>query len=341
MMPYYRGAAAAGGSGALPLAGIAGVVPGTARNESYSAQLSPIGGAGPYTWSIVSGALPDGLTLNSSTGKITGVVPVSESLGYYGFTVEVEDARGLTAQRAFSIGVGSIVMLLHMNGANGSTTFTDETGKTWTPTGNAQIVTDTAALGGAEGAFDGNGDYITTPDHSDFAMGTDDWTIDGWFTLGANVASGRFPAIIAQRQSSTVNSAFEVQFWPGGVGGFSYVQNSLFFGVRNNGAPGTVLHCGSTAQPINTRRHFSASKKGLRIYLHIDGVLAGGADLPVGFSLNNSTQVLSIGAMDGGASFSNFGGRLDELRWTRGAARWAETDTFTPPAAESDFPVVP
>lgn len=321
-----------------PLREIEGTVTGVAIEETYSNQLTISGGVPPYTWSIVSGALPDGLSLNASTGEISGVVPDTESTGAYSFTVEVEDAKGQTKQRAFSISVGTMVILLHMNGPNGGTTFTDETGKTWTPAGGAQTVTNVSALGGSEGAFDGTGDYITTPDHADFAMGSDDWTIDGFITLGANVAAGRFPAVIAQRQAATVNSAFEVQFWPGGVIGYTYPQNALFFGVRNNGAPGTIYHCGSGALTASTRHHFAATKKGLRIYLHIDGVFAGGADLPVGFSLNNSTQALSVASMDGGGAFSHFQGRIDELRWVRGFARWNENETFTPPNVESDYP---
>jgi hypothetical protein len=39
---------------------------------AYSATLTATGGATPYAWSIVGGALPAGLTLNASTGTITG-----------------------------------------------------------------------------------------------------------------------------------------------------------------------------------------------------------------------------------------------------------------------------
>jgi uncharacterized protein YjdB len=39
----------------------------------YSQTLGATGGKTPYTWSITSGTLPAGLTLNASTGQITGV----------------------------------------------------------------------------------------------------------------------------------------------------------------------------------------------------------------------------------------------------------------------------
>ncbi|MBO0729345.1 MAG: putative Ig domain-containing protein [Acidimicrobiaceae bacterium] len=40
--------------------------------EPYSAQLQAQGGIGALTWSIADGSLPPGLTLNASTGEITG-----------------------------------------------------------------------------------------------------------------------------------------------------------------------------------------------------------------------------------------------------------------------------
>src|SRR3990167_7415815 len=87
-------------------------------------------------------------------------------------------------------------LLLHMDGTNGSTTFTDEIGKTVTANGNAQISTaQYAPLTGntASGYFDGSsGTYANTGTSSDWNFGTDDWTIDFWVrypSLQHNVAS--------------------------------------------------------------------------------------------------------------------------------------------------------
>jgi hypothetical protein len=71
-------------------------------------------------------------------------------------------------------------VLLHMNGTDQSTTFTDQVGKTWTAYGNAQIDTGKSKFGGASGMFDGTGDYISTPNSADFDFGTGDFTIDFW-----------------------------------------------------------------------------------------------------------------------------------------------------------------
>ncbi len=52
-------------------------LPGSAPGDTYSATLAGKGGLPPYSWSIASGSLPSGLTLNSSTGVISGTVTPS------------------------------------------------------------------------------------------------------------------------------------------------------------------------------------------------------------------------------------------------------------------------
>lgn len=57
--------------------------------EAYSHSMTVTGGTAPYTWTITSGALPTGLSLNGSTGAITGTPTV---VGTFDYTVSVADA---------------------------------------------------------------------------------------------------------------------------------------------------------------------------------------------------------------------------------------------------------
>jgi hypothetical protein len=66
----------------------------------YSATLSADGGTGSYTYSIVSGSLPPGLTLNPSTGAITGTPTAA---GIYTYAFKVTDSAGNTATAQCSI----------------------------------------------------------------------------------------------------------------------------------------------------------------------------------------------------------------------------------------------
>ena len=57
---------------------------------AYSDTLEATGGVAPYTWAITEGNLPDGLSLDPSTGKISGT-PTTP--GTFNFTVQVSDSQ--------------------------------------------------------------------------------------------------------------------------------------------------------------------------------------------------------------------------------------------------------
>jgi hypothetical protein len=72
----------------------------------YSATLLAWGGTPPYTWAIVSGNLPVGLTLNAFTGVISGTPTAA---GTSTFTVRVTDVFGATAFATLTIVVGIVL----------------------------------------------------------------------------------------------------------------------------------------------------------------------------------------------------------------------------------------
>ncbi len=71
----------------------------------YFEALKVLGGKAPFTWTIVSGKLPSGLTLNSSSGVISGVP--AASYGPYTITAQAKDSSSprLTASRTFTFNV--------------------------------------------------------------------------------------------------------------------------------------------------------------------------------------------------------------------------------------------
>ena len=64
--------------------------------------MKATGGKAPYTWSVVNGALPPGLSLNASTGVISGITTTK---GTYNFTVRCQGADNLYSDQALKIAI--------------------------------------------------------------------------------------------------------------------------------------------------------------------------------------------------------------------------------------------
>ena len=75
--------------------------PGTV-GQTYGFTVFADKGTKPYTWALIGGALPPGLTLTRATGVIDGAPTAA---GIFSFTAQVTDAAGATASRTFSITV--------------------------------------------------------------------------------------------------------------------------------------------------------------------------------------------------------------------------------------------
>ncbi len=71
---------------------------------AYTSALAAGGGVAPFTYSIVSGALPGGLTLNSSTGAIAGTPAAA---GTFTYTAKATDAAGGSATASCSLTVSA------------------------------------------------------------------------------------------------------------------------------------------------------------------------------------------------------------------------------------------
>ncbi len=76
----------------------------------YSAAISASGGAAPYTYSLTSGALPAGVTLNASTGALSGT---PSAAGTFSFTVRALDANSFSGSQAYSLAIAAAAVTLN------------------------------------------------------------------------------------------------------------------------------------------------------------------------------------------------------------------------------------
>lgn len=216
-----------------------------------------------------------------------------------------------------------VTLLLHCNGADASTTFTDSSASAHTVTvgGNAQIDTAQSKFGGASALFDGTGDYLQLNGSSDFAFGTDDFTIDFW-----------------ARRNSTGGLQILYDSRPTGVEG---LYPTIYFAADN-----TLRYYTNSADRITSAGTFSTGS-----WIHIALVRASGvtklyADgVQQGSSYTDSNSYLNGAsrpqfAYDGLGPGNGFNGWLDEIRISKGLARWPAAFTAPTAAAGTSTDVV-
>ncbi len=211
-----------------------------------------------------------------------------------------------------SIFASNVKLLMHFDGANGSTTFTDQTGKTVTAYGNAQISTAQSKFGGSSGYFDGTGDYLSTPDSADWDL-YGDFTFEAWVNV-YNITS-TYP-IAAQRTDGNNYFSFMIQ------------DGSVRFVVVSGGS--VVLSALTTATvSANTWAHVAYSRVSGVNKLFINGVLQALTTDTASNGAYAFSGTLSVGAREADGVY--FQGYIDDLRITKGFARYVSN--FTPPTA--------
>jgi|GEM_PF-2288351 len=134
----------------------------------YLAGLTATGGTAPYTWTLISGNLPAGISL-CNTGTLCGTATM---LGTAHFTVGVRDADYTVATHTFDLPVS----LLPATQTNliAWYAFDDPTDLGCDTSGNGHHATDCGAQYAAQGVvagcayFDGATMYMRVPHHQDF-----------------------------------------------------------------------------------------------------------------------------------------------------------------------------
>ncbi|CAG0972672.1 hypothetical protein PLCT2_01444 [Planctomycetaceae bacterium] len=99
-------------SGTVTVAGGLTIVTTTLPNgvigATYNATITAQNGTGPYTWSLASGTLPTGLTLNTAaTGLTTSITGTPTAAGVFTFTIQVADSAAATDTQLYNVTVTS------------------------------------------------------------------------------------------------------------------------------------------------------------------------------------------------------------------------------------------
>jgi hypothetical protein len=192
---------------------------------AYSQTLAATGGVPPYTWQVVSGSWPVGLSM-SSAGALTGTPTTA---GSYAFAAKVTDSASETATQTFSLTVAAAGTLTRAGVISQIAAGGGWDSTIWLVNGAAVPVQTSVAFHGDDGGALSLPLTVTQPGYSQqvttstlqktiapntmlvVATGTVSSTIQGWADVLANGALSGF-AVFRYNGASEVTAPLQSQF---------------------------------------------------------------------------------------------------------------------------------
>lgn len=214
----------------------------------------------------------------------------------------------------------NVSLLLNCNGTNGSTTFRDASllMNSVTANGNAQLTTVQSKFGGASLALDGAGDYLLTTDNSGgFDFGTGDFTVEAWVRFNSATGDQSVISGVGPTNGDWVLAKSD-------TGALRWGRNIIAWDVVSP----------NLSWSNDTWYHLAVTRSSGTLRIFRDGVQQVSASNSQTYNIQNTN--LAVGCRQGASgqlSFAQFfNGQIDDVRVTKGVARY--TSNFTPPTEE-------
>jgi len=213
----------------------------------------------------------------------------------------------------------SDTVLLHMDGANGGTTFTDSGANGYTVSvvgANVQTSTTQVKFGTASAYFSASaGNYLSIANAAALDIGTQDFTMDCWIYFTAAMVSGSVN-IAGMGDTAASDLAWRVT-WD------SYFA-SFLFNYSTNGTSATTMYF--TGTPTGDAwNHVAVVRASNVMNLYLNGTKTTTVDQA------NSADFFAGPDLWIGSKGTANAGYLDEFRYDVGTAHY--TANFTPPTA--------
>jgi hypothetical protein len=292
----------------------------------YTATFTPPAAAFPDAPAMISGTvqasdlsyLPRAVRVyRKSDGALSGAMTSSSTDGSF-------SVPALDASPHFAIAHDTdadpywpyVVLATHFNTDSVVTApFTDLTGKTITPNGTPSISTTTKKYGDGSLSISGANTSLTVPFSNDIEFGSSNFTVEYWI-------NGTSPANKLHLSRRPVSSAV--------VSLITYFDASSRCAalLSTDGVSWDIALTGTTVVTGGAWNHFALVRKNGLFTLYVNGVTESRAALSTPTaSLLAMTTGLGIGTdLDNATSFAGY---IDDLRITKGVARYS--DNFTPP----------
>jgi hypothetical protein len=164
--------------------------------------------------------------------------------------------------------------------------------------------------------FDGTGDYLSISDSADWAFGNGDFTQDFWINFSS--IAGNI-GIIGQAKGGVAEQGF-----------YCYYSSGIMYWRWRNTIGTRIGYNISWTPTVDTWYHLAFVRNGSNFYWFINGVSQSlNVEDAIGTTtLNDCDNDLTIGR---DANIFYLNGYMDEIRITKGEARW--TSDFTLPTA--------
>jgi len=248
------------------------------------------------------------------------------------FPLDDQRTFPITSRRGFPAGgvftdfkadefFNEVVLLLGLNGADGATATSDESTflNSVSFAGNAQLDTADKRFGSASVLLDGTGDHLVIPDNTNFSFVNTAFTIEG-FAKMATVSSG----VLIAKYGATVPVAEWFLSYTG-VG----LQWVHFYGAGAPDVNSFVSVVGTADFGTSDWHSWAVDQWDGDIRLYFDGLVVG--SLFEVRSYPNKTSDVWVGARDHGSAQRHLDGWEDEIRVTKGVARYQGNSYAIPP----------
>jgi hypothetical protein len=229
---------------------------------------------------------------------------------------------------AYDTYFASVTHLLHFNGTNGSTTFSevvDNAGHAFTAVGNAQISTAQSLYGGASGLFDGTGDYLASTFKAGDRLGASDFAVE---FAARQSASGAIQMLIDTRGSAGGDAAAAWVLLSSATGKVTFKASTTASGSSGSWAV-TLTSTTSISSSGFTRGAITRSGSTWRLF--IEGTQEATASASITIGAEAATAYWASGVIGVGSIGYNYNGYIDELRISK-ITRY--TANYTPDTGE-------
>jgi hypothetical protein len=258
-------------------------------------------------YSLISGSIPTGLSLNQETGSITGII--TAITGTYSFTIRAVDTGGNTVDREFSISALSPVVSFEPETytANASTWVDSVSGVvlnkvgTTTKTGSYQI----SMASGNRWGFTTDGS--TTQHISSLDFGANPFSIEAWVYIPTTTFSQS--TMNFSNNGSQTNSGWRTlinngQFWSANEFNFYIKEGGLYMGFATTGGYGleaALSSVGTGWKHITLTRDSSGRK------MYVNGSLLASDSVVDTMGVNTGLDLNINGFSNNGTFETNYG----------------------------------